>query len=483
MERKVIIGQIFLEEGNMYRKYDLAIIGGGPGGYVAAIRGAQMKKKVVLIENEKLGGTCINRGCIPAKYLLHQTKLYKEMKENRNIEGPLEEISCNWKKIQQQKTKIIERLVNGIEFLLKKNGVELLLGKGFVKNRKQIAVKTEEGKEVIEVNKIILATGSRPGELPVLLPNEKEVITSRQALDFPEIPKKLLIIGAGAVGLEMGTIYKRMGAEVIILEVMPTILPGSDGEMVRRLERILETQSLQVLTQMNIESCQVNRGRVRVKGTCLKTSSSFEYEADKVLIAVGRSPNSEGLIAGDLKLSVDKKGFVEVSNRLETSLSGIYAIGDLIGGKLMAHKASHEGIIAAENSSGAKRIINYQALPIAVYTEPEFSSVGLTEEEAKEKGIKVQVGVFSLQANGRALTLEKQEGMIKVIADDKDKVIGAHIIAPYASEFISELSLAISKGLKVQDISSSIHIHPTLSEAVMESAMKVKKEAIHMLNV
>ncbi len=483
MERKVIIGQIFSEEGNMYKKYDLAIIGGGPGGYVAAIRGAQMKKRVVLIESQKLGGTCINRGCIPAKYLLHQTKMVKEIKENRNIEGPLEKIRCNWKKTQDQKAKIIDRLVNGIEFLLKKNGVEFLPGKGFVKNRNQITVKTEEGREVIEVNKIILATGSRPGDLPFLLPNGREVITSREALDFPEIPKKLLIIGAGAVGLEMGTIYQRMGTEVIILEIMPTVLPGSDGEMVRRLERILEAQGLQVLTQMNIKSYQIKEGRVRIKGTCLKTNSSFEYEADKMLLAVGRNPNSEGLIASDLKLSLDKKGFVEVNNYLETGLSGIYAIGDLIGGKLMAHKASHEGIIAAENSSGAKRMMDYQALPTAVYTEPEFSSVGLTEEEAREKEIKVQVGVFSLRANGRALTLEKQEGMIKVIADKKDKVIGAHIIAPYASEFISELSLAISKGLRVQDISSSIHIHPTLSEAVMESAMKVKKEAIHMLNV
>lgn len=467
----------------MDKKYDLAIIGGGPGGYVAAIRGAQLKKRVALIENQKLGGTCMNQGCIPAKYLLHQTKMYKEIKENRNIEGPLEEIRYNWKSIQGQKAKIIARLVKGIEFLLRKNGVEIVYGKGLVKNRNQIAVERDDDREMLEVDKIILATGSRPGELPFLVPNGREVITSREALELPEMPRRMLIIGAGAIGLEMGTIYQRLGTEVIILEIMPTVLPGSDSEMVKRLERILETQGIQILTQMNIESYQVREGMVKIKGNCLKTKSPFEYEADKVLLAVGRNPNSEGLFTGVSKPLLDKKGFVNVNHFLETSLPGIYAIGDLIGGNLLAHKASHEGIIAAENISGARKEMDYQALPMAVYTDPEFSSVGLTEEEAKEKGIKTQIGVFSLQASGRALTLERQEGMIKIIANDKDKVIGAHVIAPQASEFISELSLAIGKGLKVQDISSSIHIHPSLSEAVMEAALKVKKKAIHMLNV
>jgi len=467
----------------MDKKYDLAIIGGGPGGYVAAIRGAQLKKRVVLVEKDKIGGTCMNYGCIPAKYLLHQTKIYKELKENKNVEGPLEKIKCNWKRVQEEKNKIVERLVKGIEFLLEKNGVEIVKGEGFIKSERQMAVKTERGEKILDSEKIILATGSRPAELPFLVPNRNEVVTSREALEFDDIPRKMLIVGAGAVGLEMGTIYQRLGSEVSILEIMSAILPGSDREIVTRMERILKLQGLNIYTQMRIETSQIKEGRVSLKGTCIKTHSPFEFEAEKVLIATGRRPNSEDLSGKDLKIILDEQGFVRVNSQLETSIPGIYAIGDMIGGKLLAHKASHEGIIAAENASGLKVEMNYKALPLAVHTEPEFSSVGLTEEEAKERGINIRVGLFSLQANGRALTMGKQEGMVKIIAGEKDEIIGAHILAPNASELISEVSLAIKKGLKIQDVSSSIHIHPTLSEAVMEAAMKTENEAIHMLNI
>ncbi len=467
----------------MDNKYDLAIIGGGPGGYVAAIRAAQLKKRVVLVEKDRIGGTCMNYGCIPAKYLLHQTKIYRELKENKNIEGPLEKIKCNWKRVQEEKNKIVERLVKGIEFLLRKNGIEIVKGEGFIKSEKQIAVKTEGGDQILESDKIILATGSRPAALPFLEPNGKEVVTSREALEFDSIPTKMLVVGAGAVGIEMGSIYQRLGSDVSVLEIMPTILPGSDREMVVRLERILKQQGLKIHNQMRIEESNIKEGRVSLKGADLKTQSAFEFEAEKVLLAAGRKPNTEGLTGKDLKLLLDKQGFVKVNNLLETSIPGIYAIGDMIGGYLLAHKASHEGIIAAENASGLKAEMNYKALPLAVYTEPEFSSVGLTEEEAKERGIKIQVGLFSLQANGRALTTGSQEGMVKIIADEKDEIIGAHILAANASEFISEISLAMKRGLKIQDVSSSIHIHPTLSEAVMEAALKAKNQAIHILNI
>lgn len=467
----------------MDKKYDLAIIGGGPGGYVAAIRAAQLKKRVILVEKDRIGGTCMNYGCIPAKYLLHQTKIYRELKENKNIEGPLEKIKCNWKKVQKEKSKIVERLVKGIEFLLRKNGIEIVKGEGFIKSEKQIAVKTEEGDQILESDKIILATGSRPAALPFLEPNGKEVVTSREALEFDSIPTKMLVVGAGAVGIEMGSIYQRLGSDVSVLEIMPTILPGSDREMVVRLERILKQQGLKIHNQMRIEESNIKEGRVSLKGTDLKTQSAFEFEAEKVLLATGRKPNTEGLTGKDLKLLLDKQGFVKVNNLLETSIPGIYAIGDMIDGYLLAHKASHEGIIAAENASGLKAEMNYKALPLAVYTEPEFSSVGFTEEKAKERGIKIQVGLFSLQANGRALTTGNQEGMVKIIADEKDKIIGAHILAANASEFISEISLAMKRGLKIQDVSSSIHIHPTLSEGVMEAALKAKNQAIHILNI
>ncbi len=467
----------------MDKKYDLAVIGGGPGGYVAAIRAAQLKKRVVLVEKDRIGGTCMNYGCIPAKYLLHQTKIYRELKENKNIEGPLEKIKCNWKRVQEEKNKIVERLVKGIEFLLRKNGIEIVNGEGFIKSEKQIAVKTEEGEKILESDKIILATGSRPAALPFLEPNGREVVTSREALEFDSIPTKMLVVGAGAVGIEIGSIYQRLGSDVSVLEIMPTILPGSDREIVVRLERILKQQGLKIHNQMRIEESNIKESRVSLKGTNLKTQSPFEFEAKKVLLAAGRKPNAEGLTGKDLKLLLDKQGFVKVNNLLETSLPGIYAIGDMIGGYLLAHKASHEGIIAAENASGLKAEMNYKALPLAVYSEPEFSSVGLTEEEAKERGIKIQVGLFSLQANGRALTTGRQEGMVKIIADEKDEIIGAHILAANASEFISEISLAMKKGLKIQDVSSSIHIHPTLSEAVVEAALKAKNQAIHVLNI
>ncbi len=463
----------------MSKRWDLVILGGGPGGYVAALRAAQLKRKAVLVENDRLGGTCMNYGCIPTKYLLYQTKIYKEFKENKNLEGPIEEIKCNWKHLQDEKSKTVERLVKGIEFLLMRNGVEILEGTGILKSEKQVIVDTKEGERILESDKIILATGSSPAGLPFLVPNGREVITSREALELPSIPHDILIIGAGAIGLEMGMIYQRLGTDVTILEILPTILPGNDREMVTRLERILKLQGLKINTQMKIEESEIKDGKVRLKGICLKSKSPFEFEAEKVLIAAGRKPNSEGLSED---LSLDKQGFVIVNSQLETSIPGIYAIGDLIGGKLLAHKASHEGIIAAENASGLKKAMNYDALPMAVYTSPEFSSVGLTEQEAQKRGIKHQIGLFSLQANSRALTMGKPEGIVKIIVDDKDTIIGGHILAPNASEIITEVTLAMNRGLKVQDVFTSIHIHPTLSEAVMEASMKTKNRALHILN-
>lgn len=467
----------------MDKKFNLIIIGGGPGGYVAAIRAAQLGQKVLLVEKHKIGGTCMNYGCIPAKYLLEQTKQYKNFKQNRNLEGPVSEVKLNWKKIQQERRMVVERLVKGLVFLVRKNGVEVIEGQGCVSGAGRVTVKCEgEEDEVFRAERIILATGSRPAELPFLQPNGKEILTSREALELEHVPGKMIVIGAGAIGLEMGTIFHRMGTEVTVLEILPTILPGSDSETVKRLERILRSQGLDIQTQMKIESCQMKSGKAVLKGKSLETQSSFELEADKLLLAVGRIPNSEGLIEDKKELVKDEKCFVGVNARLETNLHGVYAIGDLIGGKLLAHKASHEGWTAAENASGIEKEMSYTALPMAVYTDPEMSSVGLTEEEAREKGIKVQVGTFPLQASGRALTLGRQDGMIKVIGNGKDKVIGAHILAPGASEFISEVILAMNKGLRIQDLSSSIHIHPTLSESVMEAALRVKNEAVHVLN-
>jgi len=466
----------------MTEKYDIAVIGGGPGGYVAALRGAQLKKSVVLIERERVGGTCMNWGCIPTKYLLQQTKIYKDAKDNANIDGPRDSLSCNWPGLQKEKEEIVQKLVKGVEFLLKQNGVTILKGDASLRKKKEIWIQMGTGESQVEADKIVLATGSRPKELPFLPFNGTEVIDSKRALSLETIPKKILIIGAGAIGLEIGTIFLRMGTKVVVLEIMPTILPGIDIQMAQRLQRILKKQGMEIYTEMKIEESDVQSGHVALRGTSLKNNSSFVYEGEMVLCAAGRTPNTGFFAGSDDSLVMNDAGFVRVNDYLETGIPGVYAIGDLIGGKLLAHKASHEGIFAVENALGSHNVLNVNALPSAVFTDPEFSCVGFTEEEARAQGMEPQVGLFSLQASGRAMTMGKQDGSVKIIADVKDRVIGAQILAPSASELIPELTLAVKKGLTLKDIASSIHIHPTLSEAIMESAMNAHGEAIHILN-
>jgi dihydrolipoamide dehydrogenase len=465
----------------MNEKFDLAVIGGGPGGYVAALRGAQLKQKVVLFEKDRVGGTCMNRGCIPAKFLLHQTKVFKETKENSFLDGPVDALTCNWERVQEQRKKIVERFVRGIEFLLKKNGIQLVRGDARLRNERQIEVLGEDNKGIYEARRTILATGSRPASLPFLQPDGSTIITSKEGLELADIPDDLVIVGAGAIGLEMGVIYRRLGSRVTILEIMPDILPGSDRDMAKRLEKILTSQGLSIFTQMEIRKVSKDEGKIALESFCHKEKTNRTFQAQKVLIAVGRIPNSEKF--HELRDSfTDEKGFVKVNGYLETEIPGIYAVGDLIGGKLLAHKASHEGVWAAENACGSKKEARYHALPMAVYTDPEFASVGLSEQQATNKGRPVQTGVFSFQANGRALTMGKPEGMVKVIADEQDIILGAHILGPSASEILAELTLCVEWGMKLQDVFSVFHIHPTLSESVMEAALHAKGQALHILN-
>lgn len=467
----------------MNEKKDIAIIGGGPGGYVAAIRAAQLKKKVVLIEKDKIGGTCMNYGCIPSKYLLHQTKTLKEIRDNPNLEEDSPEIKLDWEKVQKNRAKTVARLRKGTEFILKKNGVQIIRGTASLKKRKRIHVQKDREKEIFQAEHILLATGSRPAELPFLKIPDEKVITSREALELKEIPRKMIVVGAGAIGLEIGTIYHRMGCEVVILEIMSNILPGSDKEMGSRLERILTKEGMNIKTQMKIEESSLKKDRIVLKGTSLKDQSSFELDAEKVLLAAGRKPNTDSFLGGGgINLELDQRGFVKVDTGFETNIPGIFAAGDLIGGALLAHKASHEGIVAVENIFGSKQSMNYLALPWAVYTDPELASVGMSEQEAEKRGISFKKGTFSLRANGRAVAMDRPEGMVKILSDDKDKIIGAHIISPNASELIAELTLAVKKEMTLEDISSSVHIHPTLSEAVMEGALKARGVSLHMLN-
>jgi dihydrolipoamide dehydrogenase len=465
----------------MAEKRDLVIIGGGPGGYVAALRAAQLRKKVTIIEEDRVGGTCMNYGCIPTKFLLSQTKIFSELKHNPRIEGWGETVRLNWRAVLKEKDAVVDRLVRGTEFLLSRNGVELLKGKGELKSEKEVFFRGLAGEKALQAEKIILATGSSSADLPFLKPDGKTVITHLEALELEPAPQSLVVVGAGAIGLEIGTIYSRLGTEVTVLEILPDILPGADRSLAARLARALQKQGLKIFTQMRIEESSLENASARLRGTCLNTGRPFEFRAEKILLAAGRRPNSEFLQQGFGGL-LGRGGFVQVNSRLETAVPGVYAIGDLIGGKLLAHKASHEGTIAAENAAGAAVEMRSEALPMAVFTEPELASVGPTEEEARSSGLQVQVGQFSLQANGRALTLENPEGMVKILAAPDDRIIGAHILAPFASEMIPELTLAIRKGLRIQDISETIHIHPTVSEAMAEAALKVKGMALHALN-
>jgi len=464
-------------------KKNLAIIGGGPGGYLAALRAAQLGLSVVLFEQERVGGICINVGCIPTKYLLHQTASFSQLRTNKNLDGPAGELRLNWQKVQDGRRGVIDRLVKGLEFLLSKNKVEVIKGKARVTSPGEVTAWTAGGEVKFQADKIILATGSRPADFPFLRFDGRKVISSTEALTLPEIPKRLLVVGAGAIGLELGSIYGRLGTEVTILEIMPSILPGTDLITAQRLERILKKQGLKIYLQMKIEAAEITSEQVSLRGSSLLDGKPFEFTADKVLIAAGRKPNIEELVWDENLLARQKGNFLEVNSQGETSIPGVYAIGDLTGGKLLAHKAYHDGRVAAEAAAGLSSQLDYKALPSAIFTEPELASVGLSQAEAEACGLAIKIGEFPLQANGRALTMDSPDGLVRSIASQTDdEILGAHLLAPHASEMLPILTMAVSRRLKIKDLDSIIYVHPTLSEAIPEAALKANKEALHILN-
>lgn len=465
----------------MADKRDLVIIGGGPGGYLAAMRAAQLRLSVTLVEQDRIGGTCINYGCIPTKYLLHQTKVLKELAGMKTLEGPAGEVRLNWAKVQQGRQAVVDQLVKGLVFLLEKGKVEIVKAPARLRADRTVVAATAAGERTFAADKVIVATGSRPADLPFLKADGRTVLTSTEALALAEVPRSLLVIGAGAIGLEMGSIYRRLGTDVTVLEILPQILPGSDKEAVTRLERALKKQGLKILTEARIEAAEVSAAGATLKGVGLKTNAPFEHRAEKVLLSAGRRPNTADLFDGEPFLDMDR-GFLKVDAGLRTSSPGIFAIGDVIGGKLLAHKAYHDALVAVENAAGGSRTADTAALPAAVFTEPEFASVGLTQEEAAAKGIQVKSGVFPLQASGRAMTMEATDGLVKVLADGSDKVIGAHVVAPAASDMVPVLTMAVAKGMTLHDLDAIIYIHPTLSETIGEAALKAHNEALHILN-
>jgi len=468
----------------MSERREIIIVGGGPGGYLAALRCAQLGKRVTLIERDRIGGTCMNYGCIPVKYLLHQTRLYRDVRAAENLTGPVSDLRLDWSRVQTGKKKAVGNLVSGISFLLEKGKIEIKKGNARIAEDLTVTVESGQGEELLKAEKIIIASGSRASGLPFIQPDGSDVVTSTEALEFSAIPKSLIICGAGVVGLELGTVYHRAGTDVTILEIMPTILHSSDKEAAVRLERILKRQGLKIYTRVKMEKVEKEKEGYVLSGHSLDTNSPLSFSAEKVLISVGRNAETESLFKGQPFLETDRGGFLKVNQELETSLANVYAIGDVIGGKLLAHKAYYDALTVAETVCGKeRRSVDYSAIPTAVFTEPEFASVGQTQEEAEEgRGLRTKIGIFPLHANGRAMTMESTDGMIKIVADGDDKIIGAHIISPSASEMIPVLTMAVARGMKLRDISSLVYIHPTVSEAIGEGALKAANEALHILN-
>jgi dihydrolipoamide dehydrogenase len=450
------------------------ILGGGPAGYVAAIRAAQLGGEVTVVEKDRLGGTCLNRGCIPTKALLASVEVFSSSRQGEKFGLKVGDVSPDFSAMLSRKDKIVEQLVKGVEFLFKSRKINLLKGEGKFLEPKVIEVTKEDGsKERLEGDKVIIATGSEPAKPSLFSFDGEKIITSNEALNLNKIPESLLIVGAGAIGVEFASIFRELGTEVTIVEMLPQLLPTEDEEVAQILEREFKKKRIKVYTGTKIEKVENLESRVKSK-----LSSGETIESEKVLVAVGRKLNSEGLDRIGLKI---EKGKVLVNERMETNIPDLYAAGDVVGGVLLAHKASVEGIVAAENALGKTSTMDYKVIPSCIFSHPEVASVGLSEKKAREEEAEIKVGKFPFRALGKAQALGKPEGMVKVLADaDSDEILGIHIIGPQATDLIAEGALAMRMEATVDDLAGTIHAHPTLSEAMMEAAHALHNRAIHL---
>ncbi len=462
--------------------YDLIVIGAGPGGYVGAIRAAQLGLRVACIEKDSsLGGTCLNVGCIPSKALLDDSQLFREAKTTFARRGiKVSDVALDLPAMMSRKQNVVQTLTRGVAGLFKKNKVENLQGAARVTGPDSVEVRASDGAvRTLKARNILIATGSGPIGLSSMPFDGKNFLSSNDAIAFSEVPRKLIVIGAGAIGLELGSVWSRLGSEVVIVEFMDRILPLMDREMTTLLQRILEKQGMRFRLKTAAESARVENGRVHL--TWKSGTETGVEEADKVLVAVGRRPFTDGLGLEEAGVKMDKRGFITVDAQYNTSVPGIRAIGDVIGGVMLAHKAEEEGIAAVELIAGKAGHVNYRAVPSVVYTHPELASVGSTEEEARSGGTEIRIGKFPMAANGRARALDDSEGWVKIIADDKtDRLLGMHILSARASDLIAEGAVAIELGSSVEDIARSVHAHPTLPEAIKEAALAADKRAIHV---
>ncbi len=466
----------------MENNFDVIIIGGGPGGYVCAIRAAQLGLKTACIESRgSLGGTCLNIGCIPSKSLLNLSENFHKAKKDFNQQGiEISDIKLNIDKMMSNKNKSIQVLTKGVEFLFKKNKVTYLKGKGVLFSKNDVVVYNNNKKENYKAKNIVIATGSDVTSVPGIKIDEKNIISSTGALSLNKVPNKLVVIGGGYIGLEMGSVWSRLGAEVTVIEYLDYITPGMDREISKEFQKILNKQGIKFKLNSKVNSVKNKNDTVLVEFTDNKDKKNQTIEADKVLVSVGRKPYTEGLNLSKIGVMKDEKGRIKVNEKLQTSISNIYAIGDVIKGPMLAHKAEDEGIAVAEILAGQAGHVNYDVIPGVIYTSPEVATVGKTEEQLKSENKSYKVGKFPFLANSRAKVNNETEGFVKILADSiTDKVLGVHIIGPHCGDMIAEMALAMEFGASSEDIARTCHAHPTHTEAIKEAALAVDKRPIH----
>ncbi|HLG21031.1 MAG TPA: dihydrolipoyl dehydrogenase [Bdellovibrionota bacterium] len=467
---------------NAPMKKDVVVIGGGPGGYVAAIRLGQLGKSVALVEKEQVGGVCLNWGCIPSKALIHIAKLYEEMKNAEEIGITCKNIAIDLKKAQAWKIGVVKKLTTGVSQLCKGLGVEILKGTADFETPNRVSVKgSNGGAQTVEFTNAIVATGSRPIEIPGFKIDGKQVVDSKDALDWTEAPNRILIVGGGVIGMEIGMLYQKFGTKVTVVEMLDQLLPGTDADIAQFL--MIACRKREITVHLSSKALGWEKKKDGLHVNVETPKGKVNVVCDVILLSVGRSPNGKGVGLERIGVRVDAKGAIPVNQKLQTSLPHIFAIGDVVGPPLLAHKASKEGLVAAEVIGGKPEVYDVQAMPAAVFTDPEIATVGMSEEDAKRKGYSTFTGKFPFAASGRAVSTGATEGFVKVVAEKgTNLLLGVQIMGPSAADLISEATLAIEMGASVEDLALTVHPHPTLSESVMEAAEAAHGKAIHTVN-
>lgn len=464
--------------------FDLVVIGSGPGGYISAIRGSQLGFKTALIEKySNLGGTCLNVGCIPSKVLLDSSEHYYNAKHNFSIHGiEISDLNVNFSKMIDRKNQVVETTTKGINFLMEKNKISVFNGVGSFVSATKLKITSSSGQEqIIESKYFIISTGSKPTHLSSIKIDKERIINSTEALNLKTIPKHLIVIGGGVIGLEIGSIYLRLGSRVTVIECLNTIIPLMDGTLCKELQKVLKKQGMQFALSHQVQEVNRINNEVVIVKALDKNQNLISFEGDYVLVSVGRSPYTEGLELKNIDIHLDEKGRIKVNNNLQTNISNIYAIGDVISGAMLAHKAEEEGVLVAEILAGQKPYINYNLIPNVVYTWPEVAGVGKTEEELKSEEIKYKSGIFNMRALGRARISMDTDGLVKILADAKtDEILGIHIIGARAADLIAEGVVAMEYRASAEDVARITHAHPTFSEAIKEAALDATgKRSLH----